>query len=99
MRARIDRQRGVARPQRALHQYAVDTASEFEADRSQRPRVTNAETPVQGDRTGIVAIPDHRDHLTPGACFATMDEGGKESSANPAAAQAVIDIDRVSSTV
>src|SRR4026207_2159911 len=58
-----DRLTGATRPQRALHQHAVDPAAMLEADGLEGAGELEPAGAVQRDRGRIAGIADDRDHL------------------------------------
>src|SRR5687767_14997083 len=53
-----DRQAGAPRPERALHQHAVDPAAMLEADRLEGPRQLEPAGAMQRDRGRVAGITD-----------------------------------------
>src|ERR1700752_2861784 len=50
---------------------------------------------MKGNRRYIIAIADHRDHLTPTSNLAARNHGGKQSTADASAARVSVNVDRI----
>src|SRR5690606_23085914 len=80
--------------EQALHQGEIEPAAELDADLAHVADLPEAEFLVQADRGDILRL-DGADHGVHAACPRTGDQRLEEGSANPPAAPAGCDIDRM----
>ena len=80
---------------RALHQHAVNPASELEADGAQKSCALKSQGGVHADRTDVVRIPDHGNHLAETGGFGIKKQSGNKSFADPLASYIVSHVDAV----
>src|SRR5690606_2405193 len=86
---------GVARPERALHQDAVDPAPMLVADGGQHAGMAEAVPGMEADRGDVGAVADDRHHLPEARRLAAPDQFGEEPAADAGALPSGREIDRV----
>ena len=93
--AAVSGRRAVARSEPSLQDRRIDPAAELEADRSQDACVRKAVALVEGDRGGVCAVADDRDHLPPRAGLAAGDDRGEQRRSEPPPVRVLGDVDRI----
>src|SRR4051812_3707842 len=89
------RRQRVARPQRALHQHAVEPAAELEADILNGADHPKAAGGMEAYGGGLRRIADHRHHLAFAERRALLDQHRQQRPADALPDRILVDIDRV----